>query len=74
MTNAEIKKYTNKEGDDLKKKLVGVFSSDYVNKFMQCDVLMKQKQSPYPFIIMNTETAVEEGEHWWSFLYLDPPK
>ena len=35
---------------------------------------MRQKQSPYPFVIMNTERADEEGEHMWSFLDLDPPK
>ena len=23
---------------------------------------------------MNTEKAGEEGEHWWKFLNLDPPK
>ena len=23
---------------------------------------------------MNTERTDEEGEHWWSFLDLDPPK
>ena len=35
---------------------------------------MRQKKSPYPFVIMNTERADEEGEHMWSFLDLDPPK
>ena len=35
---------------------------------------MKQKQSPYPFVIMNTEMAGEEGEQQWSFLDLDPPE
>ena len=33
---------------------------------------MEQK-SPYPFVIMNTERADEEGEHW-SFLDLNPLK
>ena len=35
--------------------------SDYVNRFIQFQVLMTQKQSPYPFVIMNTEKAGEEG-------------
>ena len=41
---------------------------------MQFHILIKQKQSLYPFVIMNTESAREEGEHWWSFLDFDPPK
>ena len=52
---------------------VGVFHSDDVSRFMQSDVSMKQKQSPYAFLILTTERAGEE-EHWWSFLDLDPPK
>ena len=56
------------------KNLVGVFHSDDVSRFMQqFDVSMKQKQSPYTFVILTTERAVEEKEHWWSFLDLDPP-
>ena len=35
---------------------------------------MKQKPSPYSFVIMNTKRAGDEGEYWWSFLDLDPPK
>ena len=35
---------------------------------------MKQKQSRYPFVIMNTEMMGKEREYWWSFLDLDPPK
>ena len=35
--------------------------SDYVNRFIQFQVLTKQKQYPYPFVIMNIEKAGEEG-------------
>ena len=35
---------------------------------------MKQKQSTYPFVIMNIERVGEEGKHWRSFLDLDPLK
>ena len=56
------------------KKFVCVFPSDYVNRFIQFHVLMKQKQSPYPFVVMSTERVSEKGEHWWSYLGLDPPK
>ena len=55
-------------------KKIRVFPSHYVNRFIQFHVLMKQKQSPYPFVIMNTEMAGEEGEQQWSFLDLDPPE
>ena len=41
---------------------------------MQFHILIKQKQFLYPFVIMNTESAGEEGEHWWSFLDFDPTK
>lgn len=43
------------------KNLVGVFHSDDVSRFMQeFDVSMKQKQSPYTFVILTAERAVEE--------------
>ena len=54
------------------KKFLGVFPFGYVNRFIQFLVLMEQK-SPYQFVIMNTERADEEGEHW-SFLDLNPLK
>ena len=74
LTNVEIKKYINKEDDDFKNNFVGVFPSDYVNRFTQFHVLMEQKQSPSIIVIVNTERAGEEGEYCWSFLDLDPPK
>lgn len=57
ITNVEIKEILTKT----MKNLVGVFHSDDVSRFMQqFDVSMKQKQSPYTFVILTTERAVEE--------------
>ena len=72
MKNVEIEKYINKEDDNFLKN--SCFPAHYVSRFIQFHVLMKQNQSPCPFVIMNTEMAGEEGEKRWSFLDLDPPE
>ena len=46
------------------KHIAGLFPSDCKNKFIQFLVLITQKQSPYPFVIMNTERVGGEGKYW----------
>ena len=40
--------------DDLTNIYVGVFPSNYMNKFIDHTAIMKEKGGKYPFIIVNT--------------------
>ena len=61
--------------DDLKNNFIGVFSSNFINKFISFHSIIKDKPKvKYPFIIMNTDRSDRTGTHWWSFLDLHKKK
>ena len=61
--------------DDLKNNFIGVFPSNFINKFISFHSLIKDKPKvKYPFIIMNTDRSDRTGTHWWSFLDLHKKK
>ena len=61
--------------DDLKKNFIGAFFSNFINKFISCHSIIKDKSKvKYPFIIMNTDRSDRAGTHWWSFLDLHQKK
>ena len=61
--------------DDLKKNFIGVFPSNFINKFISYHSIIKDRSKvKYPFIIMNTDRSDRAGTHWWSFLDLHPKK
>ena len=68
-----VKFFEEKADDDVKKKFVGVFPSNYIIKFISFHEMMIEK-GRYPFIIMNTDRSDKKGTHWWSFLELHPRK
>ena len=75
ISNDEVVKFfENVEDDDIKENFVGVFPSNYINKFISFHEMVKEKNKKYPFIIMNTDRADKDGTHWWSFLDLHPRK
>ena len=75
ITNHEVVKFfENVEDEDIKENFIGVFPSNYINKFISFHEMAKEKNKKYPFIIMNTDRANKDGEHWWSFLDLHPRK
>ena len=45
----------NTEGDDLKDNFVGVFPSNYLNKFINHTAMISDKKGKYPFVIANTD-------------------
>ena len=63
-----------KTNDDIKKKFVGVFPSNFITKFITFHRMMNEKGTRYPFIIMNTDCSNKKGTHWWSFLDLHSKK
>ena len=61
--------------DDLKNNFIGVFPSNFINKFISYHSIIKERSKvEYPFIIMNTDRSDRVGTHWWSFLDLHPKK
>ena len=75
ISNEEVMKFfENEKDDDLKENFVGVFPSNYINKFISFHEMAKEKSRKYPFIIMNTDRSNKDGTHWWSFLDLHPKK
>ena len=57
--------------DDLKDNFVGVFPSNYMNKFIDHASMISSK-GKYPFIIANTDNSEKPGVHWWSILNIEP--
>ena len=61
--------------EDLKNNFIGVFPSNYINRFISYHSIMKDRSKvKYPFIIMNTDRSDRAGTHWWSFLDLHQKK
>ena len=57
--------------EDLLEKFVGVFPSNYMNKFID-HVAMISDKGKYPFIIANTNANDKPGVHWWSIIDIEP--
>ena len=57
---------------DLLENFVGVFPSNYMNKFTNHGAMIEDKKGKFPFIIANTDSSDKKGTHWWSILDIDP--
>ena len=49
--------------DDLTNNFVGVFPSNYMNKFTDQATIMKEKGGKYPFIIANADASSKQRTH-----------
>ena len=56
--------------DDLKNNFVGVFLSNYMNKFIDRAPMISSKEK-YSFLIANTDNSEKPGDYWWSILGID---
>ena len=76
ISNETIEDFFEKvDDDDLKNNFIGVFPSNFINKFISYHSIIKDRSRvKYPFIIMNTDRSDRAGTHWWSFLDLHPKK
>ena len=61
----------NIEDDDLNDNFVGVFPSNYMNKFINHSATISSKKGKYSFVIANTDNAKKDGTHWWSILDIE---
>ena len=76
INNSQIQNFFQKEeNEDLKNNYVGVFSMNYITKYIKFHELVKEKNGgKYPFAIFNTDAHNKPGTHWWSFLDIQPKK
>ena len=74
ISNIQIENFFQKEeNEDLKKNFMGVFSMDYITRFIKFHELIKEKKKgKYPFAIFNTDPHNKPGTHWWSFFDIQP--
>ena len=74
ITNSQIENFFLKdENEDLKRNFIGVFSMDYITRFIKFHELIKEKKKgKYSFAIFNTDPHNKPGTHWWSFLDIQP--
>ena len=73
ISNFQIEDAINKIGDeDLLNNFVGVFPSNYMNKFINHVAMIEDKEGKYPFIMANTDSDDKKGVHWWSVLKIEP--
>ena len=72
ISNFQIEDTFKKIGDeDLLENTFGVFTSNYMNKFIN-HAAMTSDKGRYPFIIANTDASNKPGVHWWSILDIEP--
>ena len=72
ISNGQIEKaFKDLGGPDLLDNFVGVFPSDYLNKFVN-HAAMINNSGKYPFVIANTDDRQKDGTHWWSILDFEP--
>ena len=76
ISNEAIEDFFEKVNDEgLKNNFIGVFPSNFINKFISYHSIIKDRSKvKYPFIIMNTDRSDRAGTHWWSFLDLHQKK
>ena len=69
ITNIEIEEFfDNETNDDFLKKIMGVYSSDSITKYINFNDIVKEKKAKYPFAIFNIDRQNKSETHWWSFL------
>ena len=72
ISNYQIENAFKKVGDeDLLDNFVGVFPSDFMNKFINHAVMIEDG-GKFHFIIANTDASDKPGVHWWSILDIEP--
>ena len=75
INNFEIEKFFDDETNkDLKRKFMGVYSSDSITKYINFYDIIKEKRGKYPFMTFNTNRKNKPGTHWWRFLDIHPKK
>ena len=60
ISNFQIEAFKNIKHEDINNNFVGVFPSNYMNKFIDHKMMISEKKRKYLFLIANTAPAQEE--------------
>ena len=72
ISNIQIEKaFRDLDDPDLLDNFVGVFPSDYLNKFVNHAAMINDSGKCH-FIIANTDDSEKDRTHWWSILDIEP--
>ena len=65
ISNTHIEKFFEaEENKDIKNNFMGVFSMDYITKFIKFNEMIREKKNgKYPFAIFNTDPHNKPGTH-----------
>ena len=64
ITNIEIEKFFDDEtNEDLKRDVMGVYSSDSITKYINFYNIIKEKRAKYPFAIFNINRENKPGTY-----------
>ena len=64
--------FKDEEHEELKKNYMGTYSIDSITKYINFYEIIKNTNTKYPFVIVNTDQNTQPGKHWWSFLNIQP--
>ena len=64
--------FKDEEYEELKKNYMGTYSIDSMTKYINFYEIIKNTNTKYPFVIVNTDQNTQPGKHWWSFLNIQP--
>ena len=72
ISNIQIEQAFQNIGDpDISSNFVGVFPSNYMNKFINHAAMIENSRK-FLFIIASTDNSSKSGTHWWSILDIEP--
>ena len=75
LSNIELENFIkNDSSTDLKNNFKKVISSNSLTKYVDFKSILKENNSKYPYIIMNTARVNTNGVHWWTILNIEPKK
>ena len=64
ISNTQIQNFFEKEqNEDIRKNFMGVYSMDWIIKYIKFHELINQKNGKYPFTIFNTDQHNKPGTH-----------
>ena len=62
ISNLDVEKFfENETNDDSKKNFMGIYSSNYITKYINFYEIIKEKKCKYPFAIFNMERNNNQG-------------
>ena len=72
ISNFQIEEaFKNIGGKDINDNFVGVFPSNYMNKFIDQKMMISEKKGKVSISHSKTDSSSKDGTHWWSILNIE---